>query len=345
MHKQLISRALAPRLLVVACMALLTLVLGGALGAQSAHAEIRSTTVADAADATPTLSGVPNNPDIESVAGSYETGGSFTLVVRFYHPLDSVDYSTNYAMSGSFSIGTADPASSSPYCSTLSNGISGQHHVSSSITTFYDRFSVAGFDGYQNATRTISPDKLQITITGSSGAIAGKGYNCFTYSLNSRRRSTIDNIYSHYDEGCDCWYVNSELDNVGNAGSNVLPFAWFDGFAPPPRSDEPTDNRKGTKLDIQASAGCRWVGINYWEVTPDRIGGKMRAWGGRLVLELRKHNGDLYRRKKLKIKNDMIPEFRSVRPGRYRLKVWYTGDTYRLPSRVHSQSIRAKSCR
>ncbi len=148
----------------------------------------------DLADAAPTISGTPNNPDVKHVTVTYDSAGSLTIRVDFFNALNALDTSQNYAMWAGFEVG-APSGGSDPYCSTSSPGsVSGQHHVFAQWTTFYDRSSIVGYDGYLNFTRTVSPDQRSITITASSPALANRDFRCAQYTLNTRRISTITNL-------------------------------------------------------------------------------------------------------------------------------------------------------
>lgn len=195
-------------------------------------AEVRSVAVDDPADATPTISGTPNNPDVSKVTASYDSAGSITMTIDFYNAYTALDYSQNYAFWSNFSFGgpyqADDPGTS---CSAV---ISGQHHVYATSTVFFDRATVSGFDGYLSFTRTASPDNKSITLTASSPSLANRDIRCMTYTLKARRRSTASNINSDYDSGCDCWYVGSLLDVTGESANqySIEGTIWFPGMKP-----------------------------------------------------------------------------------------------------------------
>ena len=116
--------------------------------------------------AQPTISGTPDNPDVRQVHILYDTTGSLTISVDFWHPVSSLDTSQNYAFWGNFLIGTAGVIKSSfpdipdyTYCDTSSNGsLSAQHHVYAKYSTFFDQASIVGYGGTLTFSRTISPD-------------------------------------------------------------------------------------------------------------------------------------------------------------------------------------------
>lgn len=74
------------------------LVVGSAFSiATSASAEVRTLNAGDPADATPTISGNPDNPDISAVDATYDSSGSLSITVDFYNSINSLDTSQNYA--------------------------------------------------------------------------------------------------------------------------------------------------------------------------------------------------------------------------------------------------------
>jgi hypothetical protein len=75
-----------------------------ALAPTASQAEVRTLTIADPADATPTISGIPNNPDIRQVSISYDASGSLTLTASFYNAFDTLDASSNYAFWAKFNL-------------------------------------------------------------------------------------------------------------------------------------------------------------------------------------------------------------------------------------------------
>lgn len=202
--------------------------------ATPASAEVRTLTASLPSDAQPTISGVPDNPDVRQVHIVYDTAGSLTITVDFWHPVNALDLSQNYAFYANFSIGTADV--SSGLCLTYQDGITGQHHVFSNVETFYDQATVAGYGGTLTFSRTVSPDNMEITIAASNTALANHNWDCAVYALHARTYSTLENLYSHYDESCDCWYVTSTLDTITGSSTS---FVYFDGFPPPPPPPPP----------------------------------------------------------------------------------------------------------
>jgi hypothetical protein len=209
----------------------LTIVLGTAVS--PARADTRTFTATLNSDARPTISGIPDNPDVRQVHIVYDTSGSLTITVDYWHAVNALDTSQNYSFWGSFSIGTGAGSESYKYCDTSAGGsLGGQHHVYSKYAFhFFDQASVVGYGGTLTLTRTMSPDNTEVTLTGSNPALANHDWTCATYTLYARTRSSIDNIYSHYDDYCDCWYVTTTLDSIGAAPG---PVAYFDAPPPPP---------------------------------------------------------------------------------------------------------------
>lgn len=124
-----------------------------------------------------------------------------------------------------------------PYCK---GELFGQNHVFASTGLhFFDQAEVSGYSGKLQFSRTTSPDGRQIVLSASSPALANHDWRCFGYSLNSRTHASASNIYSKYDESCDCWYVSQTLDILGTAERAGLgPKLWFTGFAPVPLPPE-----------------------------------------------------------------------------------------------------------
>lgn len=205
-----------------------------------ASAEQRGVAAGDPADAQPTASGTPSNPDVGAVNISYDSGGSLTLVISYFNAFSSLDTSQRYAYSAQFAIGK--PVSTDDASAGCAPELNGQHHVyrPGYSTYFYDRATVTGFDGYVNFTRTVSPDEHQVTLTASGPALANRDWRCATYTLYSRTRSTPSNIHSDYDATCDCWYVAEKLDEVGEPSAyGGMPTIWFNGLRPVPAVVDP----------------------------------------------------------------------------------------------------------
>ncbi len=219
--------------------------------AGAAHADVLTLSTVDPQDATPTVSGQPNNPDVANLRVVYDTTGTLTLTVSFYNDPAGTDHSQNYAAYGSFSVGKINGVGSTATCSTaIPGGLTGQHHVYSGYGTFYDRATVSGMDGYLNFNRTGAG--MTITITATSPALAGRDYQCVSYQLRGKRYSTASNLNSDYDAGCDCWYLATILDVVAPHGQyDTLGFAAFNGFAipPAPACSDGIDNDGNGKTD------------------------------------------------------------------------------------------------
>ena len=367
----------------------------------TAAAEVRSLAVVDPQDATPTISGVPNSPDIQGLQVTYDSAGSLTLQVTFYNAPSSLDRSQNYAFWSAFSVATATPYDGLPdRCS--SSSISGQHHVFAERTTFYDRASISGLDGVLQFTRTTSADGKTVTVTASSPALANRDLRCVSYELRARRYSTAASIYSDYDESCNCWYVSNSLDTVGTVEKGgVTPEVWFDGYAPGPQPacndgidndgdgyiDYPGDNGCATQSDTDEQKpvcsngedddhdgvtdledpGCGEIPTGGSEadpppvpttlslkakayrcriataasVLPDIAPKALFPWG-KLRMQVRGPRYDQLRR--LPLKKDSRYSFRLARSGRYTVRSWYPGDTWRVKSRTGSKVLRVSGC-
>lgn len=225
----------------------------------AALADVSTASIDDAADAEPTVNGRPTNPDVSNVSATYDSAGSIVITASFFNNVNDLDTSQNYAFFSNFAVGTADTSGSEPRCSTSAQGslVAGQHHVyGAGSFRFYDQAYVTGYDGVLTFQRTAAPDGRQITITASNANIANRTYDCLTYSLSARRRSTVENINSRYDEWCDCWYVAPTLDVVGDKeSSSSAAVIWFAGRKPPPKPacSDGKDNDGDGKSDFNAS--------------------------------------------------------------------------------------------
>jgi hypothetical protein len=50
-------------------------------------------------------------------------------------------------------------------------------------------------------------------------------------NLKANTRSTVSNLHSNWDGGCECWAVNTDLDTVGTvAAAGLRGTLWFPGF-------------------------------------------------------------------------------------------------------------------
>jgi hypothetical protein len=213
--------------------------------AAPASAEIRGGVADDPADATPTVSGVPNNLDISRVRVSYDTAGALSITVNFHHSPAALDLSQNYAFLAAFSLGRPSDNTVNAYCNT---GITGTHHVFSNRVTFLDRATISGLDGYLNFARTSSPDGREVTISATSPALANRDLRCLDYALYARRYSSASNLNSDYDSVCDCWYVSLRLDDAGDPGLS-FPTIWFNGFKPQPPPQAPPPSACSNRID------------------------------------------------------------------------------------------------
>jgi hypothetical protein len=287
------------------------------VAAPGAGAEIRTLTVQDAPDGIPTVSGVPDNPDISQVAVRYDTAGSLTLTVAFYNSLDWVDKSRNYKFWGRFSVGEGSAGYNPATCwaGGTPGDLYGQHNV---VGNFYDRASVNGYSGYLNFSTSTSADRKIVSITASSPVLANRNYRCLEYALYARSYSSITNLYSEYDEGCDCWYLSGKLDDIGSGGI-LSSGVWFDGLQPPPPPPPPLEQLKG-KLSIVVGGGCRQATLKSWKVLPSAggypLGGNIRVRIGNQVREFPATQPGPIR-------------FKRVRSGWRNMHVVYTGDPRR----------------
>lgn len=194
--------------------------------AGSAQAEVRSKTVQDPADSQPPLSGLPTTPDIKQVQVSYDTAGSFSFAIDFYHTIDALNLSSNYTQYGDFELGfVCDGQQSRRY-------VQGFHHIVGS-PQIVNQYSVSGFTGTAPVARVVSNGGTRITISGSAPQLAGQDYTCFSYRTAARTRSSASNPSSDYDPACGCWYLDGGTDFL-KGSDPVLRLVYFDGYEPKP---------------------------------------------------------------------------------------------------------------
>lgn len=310
-----------------------------------AQAEIRTATVPDPADATPTVSGVPNNPDIRLVKVVYDSAGSLIMEVDFYHGMSDFDTSENYAFWSEFDVTSAAVPTAgveSPGCSSAvqQGNLSGQHHVwAATSTAFLNRASVYGYSGYLPLTRASSADESHIVLTANSPVLANRDYRCLRYSLHARVHASISNPYSSYDASCDCWYVNSTLDWIGNFKENSYLYGvWFDGLqlqAPPP---PPPPKKKAQIRGRAQRQGCRTIRLTSWDVGPALAGGSLNPANGQVVARLGRQI------KRFPATRTRPVVFRRVRSGTRRVVISYLGDEWREPSDTRTLNVRLPYC-
>lgn len=212
-------------------------------------------------------------------------------------------------------------------------------------TTFFDRAAVAGFDGYLDFTRTMSPDGKQITVSASSPVLANRDLRCIEYTLRTRTRKSASNINSDYDESCGCWYVNQTLDEVGEG--TYSKFFWFAGFRPvkqaAPAPVTPAFQKVKSRTRLRPVGRCRRIDLSNWSATPDSVADAERPFGGRLRFSARRKG--FLRRKSIRVMDGASPSVRRLRLGIYRVRAQYSGDSYRLKSNLVSKRVRVRSCR
>src|SRR4051812_4233356 len=92
--------------LLIVMVALLLLAVPASASARTANAD-------DPADAQPTVSGKPDNPDIQHVTVTYDGAQSITINVSFYNALNTLDTSYKYDHYIYFTVGMANG-----YCSS-----------------------------------------------------------------------------------------------------------------------------------------------------------------------------------------------------------------------------------
>lgn len=305
------------------------------------HAEVRTTVVLDPQDAAPTVSGVPNTPDIKQVSATYDTAGTIRFVVEFFNTPEALDLSSKYAFIGEFVVGRRAGSSAYPYCGGGAGTISyGQHHIFSMLVQFYDRATVEGYEGFLEFSRSTSPDGRTVTVSASSPVLANRDYTCFTYRVRNRHRSSASDIYSDYDSSCACWYRWGLDDVLGRSvDSEDEDINYFDGYEPVPPAPPEQKPKVKTRIWINPVGKCRRVALSSWTLLPDKVHGAHRGWPGKLRFRLRS-------RGKTKTMTTRVKPWISwggLKPGNYRLQTRYLGDRWRHPA-TDTDVVRIKRC-
>jgi hypothetical protein len=239
------ARTLRPGLL---CLLALWAVIGLTL-ASSARAEVRSVSIADPADATPTVTGKPNDPDLSGVTISYDNvAGTISVTQTFYNAFSSLDTSQNYAFFTSVSL---LPANTEWWVNgAVEEEQCGYEGFGGTITDYSyngskyrNAWSVSGYSGEAPFT-TVANSPTQVTATAAGPSLVGHDWRCARVTLEANARSSASNLHSNYDGGCSCWAVNVNLDQVGVGRPEEIypsPVIWFPGFPatrPKPESAE-----------------------------------------------------------------------------------------------------------
>lgn len=328
------------------CVVALSLLLAGPAGA-----EVRTATIEDPADASPTISGVPYQPDIRQVFVSYDTAGTLTVTASFYNAFDSIDTSSHYAFFGEFEITAARPSPGAAHCSVSwlePEHAQGFHHVYKATPgTFQDYVEFQGVSGKLPLTRVTSADQKQVTVSATHSILAGRNYNCVRYTLWSRELSSFSNPNSRYDADCDCWYLESPIDYTGfpndyEAASQNTAGVWFAGFQPPPYV--PTRRLEKTYFGVIARGRCRHAAITYLSVGPDQVapyGSNFveQPFGAKVAARI-----DGKRLKRIPVGTKREIRWGHVLPGWHTLRLYYPGDEWRLPGE-YKKKFRVGNCR
>lgn len=319
----------------------LVAVLAGAMP-QISSAAPRSLSIPDPTDGTPTVSGQPGDPDVSRLAATYDPEvGTLSITVDFYQPLSAIGGTDSYAWWSSFTVGAPDdPKNPNTGCNPLAaGGLSGQQHVLSPYQTFFDQATVTGYAGRLPFSRTSSD--TSITITASSSVIANRDYRCITYALNARSRRPASDINSRYDEYCDCWYISGQQDAVG-VDDRLSPYEqprvlWFPGF-------KPVLVKVATRLTWTPHRGHRRLDLWDWTVLPDTVLDEDRAWTGKLVFRISKGNRVVLVRQAKPSQLEVGKKLARVKlaPGRYKVKVYYTGDAFRNRSSTITRFVQIR---
>lgn len=204
-----------------------------------ARAEVRSVTVTDPADAMPTVSGAPENPDLSKVTLTYDNStGTVTVVQDFYNSLPSVA-PAHYAYFTGVLVGPSSTRSWAINGSVEEETCASWEGFSSVLedrpyagAPYSNSFSVLGYSGTGSFMTTVENGGLQVTSTATSPALVGHDWRCASVDLSANTRSTVNNPHSFWDSGCECWAVTTTLDTVGieTVPGLMNGTLWFPGF-------------------------------------------------------------------------------------------------------------------
>lgn len=323
---------------------LLTLILALAATTGIANAEVRTAVIQDPMDTRPTVSGIPNSPDIRQVSVRYDTSGTIEFTADFYNAPSGLDLSEKYAFVSKFQVGSNDGDSYYRFCSGTNTGdISGQHHVFASTgLRFFDESAVSGYDGKLQFTRSTSADGRSVTVRATSPTIANRNFECFNYYMLHRTYSTASNLSSSYDGSCDCWYNTGYNDVLGVTHTNWYDAVnYFDGYSPiEPPSVEPPAVKVRSRFRLRPVPQCRRLDVSYWTLLPDRVHGAKRPWSGRFEFVVR--GKGVRRTKTVRVRSFIY--LTNLGPGTYTLSARYLGDRWRLPSKTLVQRVRIPRC-
>lgn len=312
----------AMRSIAGSCVVAVALV-GILLSPATASAEIRTATAIDPPDATPTVSGIPDNPDISQVDVTYDSAGSLTITAHFYNPVNAVNTSEHFDFWSTFIVGEGSASSLYPgFCgpsSGAAGAVDGQHHVYSSVgTSIYNQADVRGYSGKLQFTRSESADRRSVTISATSPALANHNYTCLGYSLFASQRASVSNLKSEYSEACGCWYIPERLDYLGPEWCSGI---WFNGFMPPP-PPPPEPKKRKARVKAEAYGGCKRVILKRWRIKPG-----YQPAEGMIVARVGK------KKRRFSTKRTKPVIFR-IRPGYYNVVIKYLADRWRKPSKA-----------
>ncbi len=209
--------------------------------APAAAAETRTGAAADPQDQPAALSGLPK-PDIQEINVAYDTAGTLSVAATFFAPLNAsasggkqLEIKVGSAFTTTEIAGTlfASCDSFHPGDVTATTDLTTSPFPSTGLMT------VAGFDGALTATRLLSADGRQVTITATHPALADRDYRCAGESS-----VYIPDRYGH------CSPSVSQCNNISyrytGDSTTAFPFAGFGAPAPmlvPPAAVAPAPVR------------------------------------------------------------------------------------------------------
>lgn len=278
----------------------------------TALGDVRELSIDDPQDAPPTISGVPDIPDVKRASLRYDSAaGSIRLEVDYYYPVDAIDGSQNYAFQGNFRL--SDDCHSSSYNEWVDGAF---HVISSNGIRFYDRLSISKVNGYLDLSRAVSDGGKRITVSGQTEALKNRDLRCVYLYHHGRRYSSASYIYSKWDESCRCWYSTADTDHTD--------LEYFPGYEPITTAEFQTWIR----------ASCRNVRLWGTSVRPRKLYNGVHPTDGRVELRFRFKGKKQVRRKPLSPR----VAFR-IPARRLRISVQYVDDTYREDSKRRTLEV------
>jgi hypothetical protein len=308
----------------------------------------------DPRDVEPVLEGNAA-PDIRDGRAIYDpVSGLFELVIRFYEPYDPYG-GTAFITEPGFYVGgihVNGERGSGYRCGDTPAGLS--------TSTRHPGLSVDGYEDTLGYEQYFNSDFTEMTMRASSPALANRDYGCAAFGLMRWRLSTPGDPASRYSSGCDCWLRNIPGDDIETI--------FFIGAIPPACADN-LDNDKDKRVDLK-DPGCIGQKTDADETDPAPVPSTLQVKttvtpscalkaqplvGPALTpkavfpfaptrFTLRGTSKTVHRYERTRTTRGSAT-FRSLRAGRYQLKLSYASDPFRGPSAATKKVRVPRRCR